>query len=87
MFSNLSAAITQKIYVAAPDITYSVCCQRYGKGSFNSGKSGRIRAVPETMPPGIPYSIVLLTPNADVIECAPTPVTRDVFDPGWQPST
>ena len=51
--SRWSAASTRNMKCdAPPPITYSPCCQRNGK-SLSSGKSGRMRFVPETTPPGM----------------------------------
>jgi hypothetical protein len=53
LFKTSSAASTRNIkFEAPPPRTYSDCCHRKGK-SFISGKSGRIKAVPETTPPGM----------------------------------
>ena len=52
-FMVLSAARQRKIQseVGVPR-QYSPCCQKYGQFA-SSGKSGRMSAVPETMPPGM----------------------------------
>ena len=56
--------------------------------SGTSGKSGRIRFVPDTTPPGMYDQSARLKPYAVVIDRAPTPDANDaVLLPGCTPST
>src|SRR6187455_2843193 len=65
--------------------TYSVCCQKNGQ-VLSSGKSGRISAVPDALPPGMYDQSARLKPYAVVRDFAPTPETNDaVFEPGCTP--
>jgi hypothetical protein len=84
-FSPSSLCQYREHEICRPPITYSCCCQRYGKSS-SSGKSGRIRAVPDETPPGIYDQSALFTPYATIVDLAPTPEAKeDVFSPGWTP--